>query len=84
MCVRPGKAHLRRAVIRHEEAMRVHGVCKTLRRMDILQEVLSFTHARSLDMYSQLDQEDDFHDTADAPDILCECVLCCVCVCVSV
>ncbi|XP_010870761.1 rhophilin-1 isoform X2 [Esox lucius] len=64
-----GKAHLRRAVIRHEEAMRVHSMCKILRKMDILQEVLSFTHKRSLDKYSEMDQEDDFDETAEAPEI---------------
>uniref|UniRef100_A0A3P8ZB54 Uncharacterized protein n=1 Tax=Esox lucius TaxID=8010 RepID=A0A3P8ZB54_ESOLU len=64
-----GKAHLRRAVIRHEEAMRVHSMCKILRKMDILQEVLSFTHKRSLDKYSEMDQEDDFDETAE-PDII--------------
>ncbi|CDQ91852.1 unnamed protein product [Oncorhynchus mykiss] len=70
-----GKAHLRRALIRHEEAMRVHGLCKILRKMDILQEVLSFVHKRSLDKYSEMDREDDFDETAEAPEIHCECVL---------
>ncbi|CAJ1059432.1 rhophilin-1 [Xyrichtys novacula] len=64
-----GKAHLRRAVIRHEEAMRVHGLCKILRKMDILQDVLSLAHKRSLDKYSELDREDDFDETAEAPEI---------------
>ncbi|XP_059197133.1 rhophilin-1 [Centropristis striata] len=64
-----GKAHLRRAVIRLEEALRVHGLCKVLRKMDILQDVLSLTHKRSLDKYSELDREDDFDDPAEAPEI---------------
>uniref|UniRef100_A0A8C8FVK7 Rhophilin, Rho GTPase binding protein 1 n=1 Tax=Oncorhynchus tshawytscha TaxID=74940 RepID=A0A8C8FVK7_ONCTS len=64
-----GKAHLRCAVIRHEEAMRVHGLCKILRKMDILQEVLSFMYKRSLDKYSEMDREDDFDETAEAPEI---------------
>uniref|UniRef100_A0AAX7VL70 Rhophilin, Rho GTPase binding protein 1 n=1 Tax=Astatotilapia calliptera TaxID=8154 RepID=A0AAX7VL70_ASTCA len=64
-----GKAHLRRAVIRHEEAMRVHSLCKILRKMDILQDVLSVTHKRSLDKYSELDREDDFDEIAEAPEI---------------
>lgn len=67
-----GKAHLRRALIRHEEAMRVHSLCKILRKMDILQDVLSLTHKRSLDKYSELDREDDFDETADAPEIQCK------------
>uniref|UniRef100_A0A3Q3D7V5 Rhophilin Rho GTPase binding protein 1 n=1 Tax=Hippocampus comes TaxID=109280 RepID=A0A3Q3D7V5_HIPCM len=64
-----GKAHLRHAVMRHEEAMRLHGVCKSFRKMDILQDVLAATHKRSLDKYSELDREDDFDPTRQKPDI---------------
>ncbi|XP_057697665.1 rhophilin-1 isoform X2 [Corythoichthys intestinalis] len=64
-----GKAHLRHAVMRHEEAMRVHSLCKILRKMDILQDVLAVTHKRSLDKYSELDKEDDFDETVAAPEI---------------
>lgn len=66
---RLGKAHLRKAIIRHEEALRLHGVCKMLRKMDILQEVLSQAHSRSLEKYSDIDQEDDFCEVAEAPEI---------------
>lgn len=71
-CFCSGKAHLRKAIIRHEEALRLHGVCKMLRKMDILQEVLSLAHARSLEKYSDIDQEDDFCEVAEAPEIQCE------------
>ncbi|XP_013867680.1 rhophilin-1 [Austrofundulus limnaeus] len=64
-----GKAHLRRAVMKHEEAIRVHSLCKILRKMDILQDVLSQTHKRSLEKYLELDREDDFDETAEAPEI---------------
>lgn len=40
--------------------------------MDILQDVLSLTHKRSLDKYSELDREDDFDETAEAPEIDCK------------
>ncbi|XP_056122427.1 rhophilin-1 [Rhinichthys klamathensis goyatoka] len=66
---RLGKAHLRKAIIRHEEALRLHGVCKMLRKMDLLQEVLSHAHTRSLEKYSDIDQEDDFCEVAEAPEI---------------
>lgn len=62
-------------MIRHEEALRVHGLCRILRKMDILQDVLVLTHRRSLHMYSQLDREDDFDETAEAPEVQCECLL---------
>ncbi|KAJ6661506.1 hypothetical protein lerEdw1_014415 [Lerista edwardsae] len=64
-----GKAHLRKAIMRHEEAMRIHGLCKILRKMDILQEVLCLAHKRSLSKYLEIDHEEDFFETADAPDI---------------
>uniref|UniRef100_A0A8B9HY90 Rhophilin Rho GTPase binding protein 1 n=1 Tax=Astyanax mexicanus TaxID=7994 RepID=A0A8B9HY90_ASTMX len=67
--LRLGKGHLRKAIIRHEEALRLHGVCKMLRKMDILQEVLSYAHTRSLEKYSDIDQEDDFCEIAEAPEI---------------
>ncbi|KAK6490417.1 rhophilin-1 [Huso huso] len=64
-----GKAHLKKAVMMHEEAMRIHSLCKILRKMDILQEVLSFAHKRSLGCYSQIDHEDDFFETAEVPPV---------------
>ncbi|KAK2517457.1 Rhpn1 [Columba guinea] len=69
LCDCPGKAHLKKAIMKHEEAMRIHGLCKILRKMDILQEVLSFAHKRSLSKYSEIDHEEDFFETGDAPDI---------------
>lgn len=69
-----GKAHLKKAIMKHEEAMRIHGLCKILRKMDILQEVLSFAHKRSLSKYSEIDHEEDFFETGDAPDILRKCI----------
>ncbi|XP_015272117.1 PREDICTED: rhophilin-1, partial [Gekko japonicus] len=64
-----GKAHLKKAIMRHEEAMRLHGLCKILRKMDILQEVLCFAHKRSLSKYAEIDHEEDFFETVDAPDV---------------
>ncbi|XP_060099038.1 rhophilin-1 [Heteronotia binoei] len=64
-----GKAHLKKAIMRHEEALRLHSLCKILRKMDILQEVLCFAHKRSLSKYAEIDHEEDFFETVDAPDI---------------
>ncbi|KAM5157509.1 rhophilin-1 [Mantella aurantiaca] len=64
-----GKAHLKKALMEHEEAMRIHGLCKILRKMDILQEVLALAHKRSLSKYSDIDHEEDFFETGEAPDI---------------
>ncbi|XP_033012525.1 rhophilin-2 [Lacerta agilis] len=64
------KAHLRRAIVHHEEALRVCGLCKKLRNIEVLQEILSVAHKRSLLKYSQQEHEDDFSSLLQAPDIL--------------
>ncbi|NXW15956.1 RHPN2 protein, partial [Circaetus pectoralis] len=65
-----GKAHLRKAIVYHEEALRVCGLCKKLRNIDVLQEVLTAAHKRSLLKYAQQETEDDFLSLIQAPDIL--------------
>uniref|UniRef100_A0A5F8HAV1 Rhophilin Rho GTPase binding protein 1 n=1 Tax=Monodelphis domestica TaxID=13616 RepID=A0A5F8HAV1_MONDO len=72
LCDGPGEgmlAHLRKAMMNHEEALRLHAVCRILRKMDLLQEVVSLAHRRSLAKYSEIDHEDDFFETAEAPDV---------------
>nr|XP_053786305.1 rhophilin-1 isoform X4 [Desmodus rotundus] len=64
-----GKAHLKRAILGQEEALRLHGVCRALRRVDLLQAVLGQALQRSLTKYSELDLEDDFFEATEAPDI---------------
>ncbi|XP_060693894.1 rhophilin-2 [Hemiscyllium ocellatum] len=66
---RVGKAHLRKAIIGHEEAMRVQNLCKSLKKIEILQEILRVSHKRSLTKYSEHEQEDDF-DMLNAPNII--------------
>ncbi len=41
-----GKAHLREALLLHEEAMRVNRMCRELRKKDVLQAVLRRSHDR--------------------------------------
>ena len=55
-----GKAHLREALLLHEEAMRVNRMCRELRKKDVLQDVLRLAHDRSLNKYASIDEEDDF------------------------
>ncbi|KAM5314027.1 rhophilin-1 [Glossophaga mutica] len=64
-----GKAHLKRAILGQEEALRLHAVCRALRRVDLLQAVLGQALRRSLAKYSELDLEDDFFEATEAPDI---------------
>lgn len=66
----PGKAHLREALLLHEEAMRVNRMCRELRKKDVLQAVLRSTHDRSLNKYASIDEEDDFQEVLDPPPIV--------------
>ncbi|KAJ7999348.1 hypothetical protein DPEC_G00193460 [Dallia pectoralis] len=65
-----GKAHLRRAVMGHTEALRIHGLCRHLRKLDVLQEILQASHKRSLAKFAENEQEDEFTDYLEAPDII--------------
>uniref|UniRef100_A0A8C7HTG3 Rhophilin, Rho GTPase binding protein 2 n=1 Tax=Oncorhynchus kisutch TaxID=8019 RepID=A0A8C7HTG3_ONCKI len=68
----PGKAHLRRAVIGHEEGLRIHSLCRHLRKLDVLQAILQASHNRSLAKFNDNNREDEFTDYLEAPDIICE------------
>uniref|UniRef100_A0AC11DZW4 Rhophilin Rho GTPase binding protein 2 n=1 Tax=Ovis aries TaxID=9940 RepID=A0AC11DZW4_SHEEP len=65
-----GKSHLCRAVTHHEESMREASLCKKLRNIEVLQEVLSAARQRSQLKYSQLREDDDLLNLTDAPDIV--------------
>lgn len=67
-----GKAHLRRAVGHHEESVREASLCKKLRHIDMLREVLCAAHQRSRLKYAQHQEDDDLLNLMDAPDIICE------------
>ena len=55
-----GKAHLREALLMHEEALRLNRMFPDLGKKDILKNVLKHYHERSLTMYENLEDEDDF------------------------
>ena len=44
----------------HEEALRVNRMCPELRKKDTLKNVLKNYHERSLSLYEDLEDEDDF------------------------
>ncbi|XP_029624478.1 rhophilin-2 isoform X2 [Salmo trutta] len=67
---RVGKAHLRRAVMGHEQGLRIHGLCRHLRKLDVLQDILQASHKRSLAKFNDNDREDEFTDYLEAPDII--------------
>ena len=65
-----GRAHLREALMMHEEALRVKRMCSELRKKDILQEVLKQCHERSLALYEDIEEEDDFQELLEPPPVL--------------
>ncbi|KAM7014771.1 rhophilin-2 isoform 2-T2 [Tautogolabrus adspersus] len=65
-----GKAHIRRAILGHEEALRMYGLCHHLNKMDILQEILKASLQRSLEKYEENENEEEFTDYTEAPDII--------------
>ncbi|XP_068176030.1 rhophilin-2 isoform X2 [Antennarius striatus] len=67
---RIGKAHIRRAIMGHEEALRIYGLCHHLNKLEVLQEILKASHQRSLNKYSENESEEEFTDYTEAPDII--------------
>ncbi|XP_029000875.1 rhophilin-2 isoform X1 [Betta splendens] len=65
---RIGKAHIRRAILGHEEALRIYGMCQ--HKMDAMQDILKASHQRSLKKHSDNESEEEFTDYTDAPDII--------------
>ncbi|XP_048224727.1 rhophilin-2 isoform X2 [Perognathus longimembris pacificus] len=65
-----GKCHLQRAVTHHEESLREASLCKKLRNIHVLQEVLMAAHQRTQLKYEQHREEDDILNLMRAPDIV--------------
>ena len=63
------KAHLREALLMHEEALRVNRMCPELKNKDVLQLVIKHFHSRSLSLYEMLEDEDDFQELLSPPPI---------------
>ena len=69
-CAVPGKAHLKEALLQHEEALRVNRMCRELRKKDALHCALRHAHDRCLDKYADVDDEDDFTEQLEPPPVL--------------
>ncbi|XP_012941676.1 rhophilin-2 [Aplysia californica] len=64
-----GKGHLREAVVNHEESIRIHNLCKQLRKIDSFRDILQKTHERAVNKFSSLEEEDDFSELILVPEI---------------
>uniref|UniRef100_A0A8C5HFJ5 Rhophilin-2 n=1 Tax=Gouania willdenowi TaxID=441366 RepID=A0A8C5HFJ5_GOUWI len=67
---RMGKAHIRRAITGHEEALRIYSLCPNLTKLDALQDILKASHMRTLEKYNEYEDEEEFADYTEAPDIV--------------
>ncbi|KAF0043558.1 hypothetical protein F2P81_004895 [Scophthalmus maximus] len=67
---RIGKAHIRRAILGHEEALRIYSLCHHLNKLEILEGILKASLQRSLNKCSESDNEEEFTDYTEAPDII--------------
>lgn len=67
---RIGKAHIRRAILCHEEALRVYCLCLHLNKLEALQDILRASLQRSVEKSSEHENEDEFTDYMEAPDII--------------
>jgi hypothetical protein len=60
-----GRAHLREALVLHEECQRLHRMCRELRGKQALAAVLRTAHKTALQAYANNENEDDFSDVLD-------------------
>ncbi|XP_072321078.1 rhophilin-2 isoform X2 [Eucyclogobius newberryi] len=65
-----GKAHIRRAILCHEEALRVYSLCLHLKKLEALKDILKASLQRSVEKSSAHEEEEDFTDYMEAPDII--------------
>lgn len=65
-----GKAHLKSALLFHEEAHRILRLCRELRNKHFLSHVLTKCHERTSKVYADTeDDDDDFSEILDPPNI---------------
>uniref|UniRef100_A0A8C2ZNI5 Rhophilin, Rho GTPase binding protein 2 n=1 Tax=Cyclopterus lumpus TaxID=8103 RepID=A0A8C2ZNI5_CYCLU len=64
------KAHIRRAITGHEEALRIYSLCHHLNKLEVLEDILRASLQRSLNKCSENEDEEEFTDYTEAPDII--------------
>ncbi|XP_055341299.1 rhophilin-2-like [Paramacrobiotus metropolitanus] len=62
--------HVRQATLLFEECIRIHRMCRLLRKVDMLLSVLRNAHDRSLELYQRLEDEENFAPASTPPGIL--------------
>lgn len=65
-----GRAHLREALVLHEESQRLQRMCRELKNKPSLSKVLKRCHEMTLKNYNESGDEDDFRELLDPPIII--------------
>lgn len=65
-----GRAHLREALVLHEESQRLQRMCRELKNKQSLLKVLRRAHELTLKNYNESGDEDDFRELLDPPIII--------------
>ncbi|XP_018304757.1 rhophilin-2 isoform X1 [Mycetomoellerius zeteki] len=65
-----GKAHLREALVLHDESQRLQRMCRELKGKQALAKVLKKAQEATLESYNRFGNEDDFRELLDPPDII--------------
>lgn len=64
-----GRAHLREALVLHEEGQRLHRMCRELKGKQALAAVLRSAHRVTLQAYTSNNIEEDYRDILDPPEV---------------
>ncbi|XP_011057339.1 PREDICTED: rhophilin-2 isoform X2 [Acromyrmex echinatior] len=65
-----GKAHLREALVLHDESQRLQRMCRELKGKQALAKVLKKAQEATFESYNRFGNEDDFRELLDPPDII--------------
>ncbi|XP_054625777.1 rhophilin-2 isoform X4 [Dunckerocampus dactyliophorus] len=67
---RVGRAHIRRAITGHEEALRIHCLCHHLNKLEVLQDILKASHQRSLHKSSENQTKTEHQAEMEVPAVI--------------
>jgi hypothetical protein len=65
-----GRAHIREALVLHEESQRLQRMCRELKSKQSLAKVLRNAQDSTMDIYGKSGDEDDLRELLDAPNII--------------
>ena len=65
-----GRAHLREALVLHEESQRLQRMCRELKGKQTLAKVLKKAQDSTLEVYNRAGDEDEYRELLDPPHII--------------